>query len=377
MRMNKSVRVLVIVLVAAGLLVPLIAQWLPARRPVTVVGRFLAKALRDALGRGEKALWQQDFETARKAYDEALVIDASCVPALIGRGTAYQLMGQHDLAIRDLDRVVDAYPEQAQSYMARALIYRLAGKDERATEDLTTALRLQPTHAKALLLRSQTYRSMGRQAQAAADLHEVMELDPNSVEGHIELADVHREKGELDKALASLDHAVKLDPHSARGFRSRAGILFNRGEYQRAAGDFKEAVRLQPDYPYFRVQLFVAQTRADEDALHDLRVYRETLDDSDDVFTTALVRTCLGELTPQEFLAAASSDDPKTHKDRMCEAHYYIGQLQLISGKSARARASFEKCVATGVEDSVEYTGAEAELERMHRPARAAGDGRE
>jgi len=120
-RIRKPVLILVVLAVSAGMLMPLITQWLPKRRP-SVLG---VETLRLILDRGEKALWRQEFEQAREAYQEALDLDPSCAPALIGRGTAYQFLGRHDLAIRDLDLLVEAGPGIRVQRLSAALQWAL------------------------------------------------------------------------------------------------------------------------------------------------------------------------------------------------------------------------------------------------------------
>jgi hypothetical protein len=58
---------------------------------------------------------------------------------------------------------------------------------------------------------------------------------------------------------------------------------------------------------------------------------------------------CLsGELTPEELVAAAHSEDPP-NEERLCEAYYYAGETCLLGQRSEEARGWFQKCVETGL----------------------------
>lgn len=64
------------------------------------------------------------------------------------------------------------------------------------------------------------------------------------------------------------------------------------------------------------------------------------------------------------FLAAKSSD-PKKQKVTLCEAQYYTGQNALLRGNETEARKLFSAAVETCRPNVVEYSGAQAELERL------------
>ena len=81
-----------------------------------------------------------------------------------------------------------------------------------------------------------------------------------------------------------------------------------------------------------------------------------------------------GRLSEPDVLAAAVDPDAKIDNERKCEAYYYLGVAYLlnlggVSGDEptrwAKAREYFEKSIATGVTNFVEYRAAQAELERM------------
>jgi lipoprotein NlpI len=76
----------------------------------------------------------------------------------------------------------------------------------------------------------------------------------------------------------------------------------------------------------------------------------------------------LGEVTPEQCLAAASDKDPKRDKEMKCEAYFYVGQFYLIRGDKERASESFRRCIATGLTSYREYIYAQGELKRLGKP---------
>ncbi len=63
-----------------------------------------------------------------------------------------------------------------------------------------------------------------------------------------------------------------------------------------------------------------------------------------------------------EFLAAAKSPDAGKERGQLCEAWYFVGMKKWIAGESAVATDCFQKSVATGKKNFVEYRFAQAEL---------------
>jgi len=81
-----------------------------------------------------------------------------------------------------------------------------------------------------------------------------------------------------------------------------------------------------------------------------------------------------GRLSEADVLAAAVDADATIDRERKCEAYYYLGAAHLLSlgdiagdemTRMAKAREYFEKSIATGVTNFVEYRAAQAEIERM------------
>jgi lipoprotein NlpI len=72
-----------------------------------------------------------------------------------------------------------------------------------------------------------------------------------------------------------------------------------------------------------------------------------------------------GEIHEASFLALADQGDAKTVQGHQCEAFYYVGMVRLFQGETATAQTFFEKCLATGVSNFVEYDFASAELARL------------
>jgi lipoprotein NlpI len=81
----------------------------------------------------------------------------------------------------------------------------------------------------------------------------------------------------------------------------------------------------------------------------------------------------LDKISPNDFLAAASSPDPKKESQQHCEASFYAGMKCLLAGDKITATADFQKCLATNEKTFTEYQFAQAELKALGPAPQNAG----
>ena len=71
------------------------------------------------------------------------------------------------------------------------------------------------------------------------------------------------------------------------------------------------------------------------------------------------------QIPAARLLAEVEKGTTPNRQERLCEARFYIGQIQLLAGQRDAARASFEQSVATNVTSYYEHRLARAELVRL------------
>jgi tetratricopeptide (TPR) repeat protein len=72
-------------------------------------------------------------------------LNPSSAETLVHRGAAYEKLGEHDRAIKDLDRALALDPNFALAYYVRGLAYGSLGEYDRASRDLNRAVELDPS----------------------------------------------------------------------------------------------------------------------------------------------------------------------------------------------------------------------------------------
>ena len=182
--------------------------------------------------------------------------------------------------------------------------------------------------------------------------------------------------GELAEGIPDLNRAIDLiEPERRRtsevrhAYRARGMTRFMLGEFGRAAEDFAAEINLKPDDARARVLWGLAVVRSGADPAEKLREY---LDEHGRTgWPQPLVALLLGEIGPDECLAAAADADLETARGNLCEAHFYVGEYLLLGGDTAGAAERFRSCVAMGADDYNEFMLARVELRRIEERGEA------
>lgn len=83
---------------------------------------------------------QEQYASAEEAFGKAIQLDGESFGARVGRGHARAKMGQYQLALADLDHILERLPQCSDIYLARARVYRQLGQHEKALADLRSAI---------------------------------------------------------------------------------------------------------------------------------------------------------------------------------------------------------------------------------------------
>ena len=203
--------------------------------------------------------------------------------------------GRSSAALRRLDRIVAAHPDQATNHELRGLVLLELGRDDEAAAALEKSIALEPEYApghaglaslsarrndleKAVELfdkaselapdtapyaysAAQLSLALGDQSGAETRLREVVRRFPSHAGARNNLAWLLAEQGEsLDAALALAEQAQRLDP-SPEVLDTLGWVRFRRGEYPAAVAALEQAVEAREDSASMRYRLGIALSR--------------------------------------------------------------------------------------------------------------------
>lgn len=120
------------------------------------------------LSRGLKFLDLKDYQSAIADADRALAVDSRFAPAYNLRGRVTRALGDPRKSLKDFTHAIELAPLTDNLYQ-RAATYQMLGEHERAIEDLNRMLALQPDSSAAYFARAESRMALGDTNGAEAD----------------------------------------------------------------------------------------------------------------------------------------------------------------------------------------------------------------
>ncbi len=332
--------------------------------------------------RAEALVDLRRFDESIAVADQALEIDASSAGALGARGWARFFIDQPDGALADLDRALQAEPNEGLLYYRRARVLDEQGKVDLAAKDFERAIELAPddgpSHREYGVLLYQTHDLERALAQFDAGAR-LMPGDPLVLAWHEQAnfalerfdaaaADDHRvdHLGVAKQVLANafVNVGVNLqDQHdfagAAREFGRSLALQFDQrvanslARMQWYSGQFGQAVESFSGHgespvwdDYKSIGLFVVRGRANpaNEPAAKVELASRVQPHQPHAWTDTLVSVLLGKTTLEAALAEADAAGTQELKaGRRCEADYYAAEQLLMHEQVASASRLLEE----------------------------------
>jgi serine/threonine protein kinase/lipoprotein NlpI len=340
------------------------------------------------------------FAEALGDANRAVELDPDFAYAYLGRARAQAGLGRMDQALADYARALELSPADVEIYQERGAAYLNAGKLEDATADMTRVIELAPSDARAYGNRAVAYIVMKRYDRAIADLTRCIELEPRNAKAHRNRGHARALNEQYVEAVSDYTRAMEIEPGVPGDLSSRANLFIYLGQYEKAIADLTRLIELGEGPASVLLQRGMAYELSDAPrlALADyvrasaqagptgqyaklgqyilLRQGRQAetaaavlagrdATDASAAWTDRLFALFAGELTADDLLAAAATDDERA------EAYFYIGRQALLDGKPDAAREAFTKCVALQRSEVLETDFARALLKQVEGRAAA------
>jgi lipoprotein NlpI len=218
---------------------------------------------------------------------------------------------------------------QRIAYFDRARAYMNEEECGSAVSDLTAAINLKPDNTDDYMLRGRANRCAGHNAEAIADYTEVIRTNP-----------------------------------SGNAYWQRALARWNDGDFDGAATDCSAAMLFAPKWPYPVLWYAMAKLRTGHFDAGDLNARAQMLDLGQ--WPGSVFALYAGNAKPEDVLDAAAHSDAKALNDNRCEADFYVAEWWLSRKKTDTARSLLEDVRGNCRHDFIEYSAANAELNRIN-----------
>ena len=164
------------------------------------------------VGLGYARLAREEFAWARRAFDEALVLDPEHEDALAGLGETLMKFGQQDAAVRCFRRTLElGYQDDIDLMLQIGRALFREGLIEDAKEFFEIGAHQAPDSAEAVACVGYAQHRLGDDDGAITTLRRALQLDNDHVEARIYLANVLYDRGEFEAALYHLDRSTPED----------------------------------------------------------------------------------------------------------------------------------------------------------------------
>lgn len=301
--------------------------------------------------------------------------------------------GKRDQAVAEFEKLAKDDPEDRGARNRLVFAYLATGRAADAERVLTAALRKNPRDADALLQRSEIYLMHAKAAEAQSDLMQVLSLQPDAAVAHYLLARVYEARNQTLNQRQELNDALRLNPDLLTARIELARLLIRTHAAEAALEMMDAAPRQQKRDPAFIVErnwalralgdqagmrggvdtgLAIARTPdlLLQDALLklDQKNYTGARASLDEILKNnprdvraldVMARTWLAQKDPAA--AVRTIRESVSRYPDSAPLQLLLGQLLLVGGDRAQARAAFE---AAKTADPA-YTQADLALARL------------
>jgi lipoprotein NlpI len=345
-----------------------------------------------------------DYDRAIADCNAAILLKPQFETAFEVRAYANTLKGNYVQGISDYSSIINLNSKNSSAYHSRAFLYLKKGDFDRSIKDYSEAIKLQPELASklnpylsvAFRGRGRSYDVKGDYDHAIADYSEAIRLDAAKAAADlVRRGYAYHSKGEYDRAIADYDQAIQLNPRLVAALNDRGFANFAKGQYDRALADYTEAINIDQQYGLSYRNRGIANLYAGRqaDALADLgqaaqlnpkeaytALWREitarqsnttsTLGQSASQIETAnwpgpVIRFYSGQIDQAALITSAKDPDPKTARERQCEANFYVGKFALLKGSKDEAKRLLQFAARDCPRQFLESGAANADLRSL------------
>jgi serine/threonine protein kinase/Tfp pilus assembly protein PilF len=281
----------------------------------------------------------KDHELAMKWVERGIEADPDDFWGLIFRRRIHKALGDDAAAAADCDAAarIDIDEPNAMSNRAYHMVFD-CGRQEQAIADFTRIIELVPKWSEGFVGRGTAQLMLQRHEDALADLNNAIELAPLDPRAYTNRAIVYGALHRRDEQLADLRKSLELNPHSAIGWLNYGIQLFNDGRVAEALEQHDRAIELNPRYTAAhaeRANMLAWLGRCDEAATALARaeeVYQSGSPQSSwniaAVHYSGLLYNCPEQSNPDLALGyarVAYEARPERHRTGYAEALFHIG----------------------------------------------------
>lgn len=313
------------------------------------------KAKAEHLARGEAFLKEKKFQEASLEFRNVLQIDETSGRGHWGLAQAYEGLQRFQEAVQELQRAVDADPNNLDARVRLGNYYLVPEK--KSQEMIANAERLanevlqkDPNHIEGHILKATVLYAQNHPDQALNELRRAIEINPQRIESYLSLARFYQNTKDIGKAEETFKQAIAINENSALAHTEYGKFLVGASRTDAAEAEFRRAVEVEPtnyDSRYVLASFYFVNNRLDKaeesyKALADLDKEKPE-----------------GRAILADFYASVNrlDDSIRIYQDLVTQApdyaraRYRLGEILLQRGDVAGATAQADAVLKTNERD--------------------------
>ena len=191
----------------------------------------------------------KEYELALTDVNKVIELDPNYAFAYLVRGNVHDKKKEYDLAIADYTKAIELKPDDAYPYNNRGYNHDKKQEYDLAIADYTKAIELKPDDANPYMNRGIVQFEKQEYDLAIADYTKAIELNPDFAYPYNNRGIVHNEKQEYDLAITDFTKTIELDHNYASAYNNRCWAYYKLGKYEEALPDCEKAIELEPNDP--------------------------------------------------------------------------------------------------------------------------------
>lgn len=314
-------------------------------------------------GRANVVLQKQDeaiadFAAAAKALPDQLSFQLELADA-------YARVGKSDKAIETFEAAIKSFPDLPVVYNNRGMFLQRQGKPAEAIADFTQALELNPKFYFALTNRGFSLLKSGDATAAENDLTATLKLNSNQPRAYGLRASARLSLGRIEEGIADHEKSVELDPKNPIAWADLGYARFFAGRYADSVTAFDQAIELDEGRRYLNPWRYLAMAKAGEgDAAKEKFTELIQADAAKRDWIDHLLVFLSGQIDGDTLIKSVNMQ-PSVKTAQLCEAHFFIAEMQTMTGETDAAAEHFKLAIDTGAKQLAAYRGASFALKKV------------
>lgn len=197
---------------------------------------------------GNNKLQTQDYSGAIRDYNELTELNPEFIYVYRNRGICYEALGQHSLALIDLNKFISKVQDDAFAYQTRGWTRYYSNDLLGALADFNVQIELDP-NSQSYYNRGSVKSKLGDNIGAIADYTKSIELDTTFSMAYNNRGWAKFEMKRYTDAIQDLNKAIELDKDNWVAFDSRQETKFALNDFKGCIEDCNQAILLNPKLP--------------------------------------------------------------------------------------------------------------------------------